>query len=212
MEASRENLRPVIPRCHHPSWSPDGKEIVCSVIGHSTPGTRNTKPSSLWIVDVETGAKRLLCESDAMQPSWSPSGARIAFWFMQPSAGRSDIATVSKVGGQIVVVTNDASTNWNPVWSPDGRFLYFASDRAGNMRFWRVAIDQETGKVLGEPEGVGTPATYNRHLSFSRDGRRLLYVQTDQQANIQAVTFDSKLEKTVGEPFWITRGDRQIVA
>jgi len=164
----------------------------------------------LWIADVETGAKRQLTETDALQPTWSPGGARIAFWFRPPNVGRSDIATISRNGGQIEIITKDASTNWNPVWSPDGRFLYFASDRSGNMSFWRVAIDQETGKVLEEPEAVLTPSTFSRHLNFSRNGKRLIYVQTDQRSNIQGIKFDSKREKTIGEPFWITRGDNLL--
>jgi Tol biopolymer transport system component len=212
MEAGGENVRLVVAGCFHPSWSPDGKEIVCSTAGHDeAPTTRNTWPSALWIANVETGDKRFLCENDAMMPSWSPNGNRIAFWFNPPSAGRSDIATISRHGGEVEVVTKDAATNWNPVWSPDGKFLYFASDRSGNMSFWRVAIDEETGKVQGEAEAVLTPATFNRHLSFSRNGRRLIYVQTDQQSNIQALNFNASAEKTVGEPFWITRGDRHIV-
>jgi Tol biopolymer transport system component len=210
MERTGENVRLLTENCNHPAWSPDGKQIVCSTYGHPIPATRNTRPSSLWIVDVETGQKRLLCENDAMQPSWSPNGDRIAFWFMPPSAGRSDIATVARDGSAIEVITNDASTNWNPVWSHDGKFLYFASDRGGSMSFWRVAIDERTGKVQGEPEAVVTPSTFNRHPNFSRDGRRLIYVQTDERGNIQAVKFDPKAERTIGEPFWITRGDRQI--
>ena len=211
MEATGENVRPLIPRCHHPSWSPNGREIVCSKLGHSLPSTRNINPSALLIADVETGAQRQLCENDAMQPSWSPNGSRIAFWFNPPSAGRSDIATISKAGGEIEVVTTDASTNWNPVWSPDGKFLYFASDRSGNMSFWRVPVNEDTGKVLGEPEAVSTPATFNRHMNFSRSGNRLIYVQTDRRANIQAVKFDQERGKVVGEPSSITRGDIRVV-
>jgi serine/threonine protein kinase/Tol biopolymer transport system component len=211
MEAGGENVRLVVAGCHHPSWSPDGREIVCGTAGHGEPTTRNIAPSTLWIANVETGEKRFLCENDAMQPSWSPHGDRIAFWFMPPSAGRSDIATISRNGGEIEVITKDASTNWNPVWSPDGKFLYFASDRSGHMSFWRVAVDEQTGKVKGEAETVSTPANFSRHLSFSANGRRLIYVQTDQQSNIQGVKFDPNTEKTVGEPFWITRGDRHIV-
>ena len=210
MERTGENVRLVIENCRHPSWSPNGKEIVCSTHGHEIPATRNSRPSALWIVDVETGNKRKLVENDAMQPSWSPNGHRIAFWFMPPSAGRSDIATVASGGGEIEIITNDASTNWNPVWSPDGKFLYFASDRGGDMSFWRVAIDEKTGKVQGEPEAIATPSTFNRHLNFSRDGRRLIYVQTDQRANIQGMKFDQKAERTVGDAFWITRGDRML--
>ncbi len=210
MEATGENVRPVIGSCHHPFWSPDSKEIVCSTAGRATPSTRNSKPSSLWIADVATGAKRLLCEHDAMNPSWSPNGQRIAFWFRPPNVGRSDIATIAKGGGEIEVITRDAATNWNPVWSPDGKFLYFASDRSGNMSFWRVPMDEETGRALGEPEAVSPPSTYSRHLNFSRNGKRLIYVQTDRQSNIEAIKFDPKLERTVGEPFAITKGDREV--
>lgn len=211
MEATGENLRPVTAGGFHPSWSPDGREIVFSESGRNVPDVRNTKPSKLWIVNVESGARRLLIESDAMQPAWSPQGHRIAFWFMPPSVGRSDIATVSRDGGEPLVITTDASTNWNPVWSPDGKYLYFASDRSGNMNFWRVAIDEASGKVLGEPEAVVMPSTFSGHLNFSRDGKRMIYVQTNNQSNIQAVEFDPNRERVIGEPFWITRGDRQII-
>jgi len=211
IKAGGENVRLVIADCHHPSWSPDGKEIVCSSAGRVAPTTRNTLPSRLWIANVETGDKRLLCENDAMQPSWSPNGDRIAFWFMHPASGRSDVATVSRNGGPVEVITADESTDWNPVWSPDGKFLYFASDRSGDMSFWRLAIDQKTGKTDGDAEAVFTPSTFNSHLSFSRNGKRMIYVQTEQRANIQAVKFDQNTEKIVGQPFWITRGDRRIV-
>lgn len=211
MEATGENVRLVAAGCHHPSWSPDGKDIVCSTRGQTIPTFRNPSPSALWIVNVETGDKRVLAENDAMQPAWSPSGARVAFWFRPPQAGRADVATIAAAGGEIEVITRDASTNWNPVWSPDGKFLYFASDRSGNMGFWRVAIDEETGKVEGEPEAVSTPSTFSRHLNFSRDGRRLIYVQTLQHSNVQAIKFDPNSEKTLGEPFGITQGDRRVL-
>ena len=210
MEATGENPRFVTSGGQHPSWSPDGKEIVYSTAGQDAPYTRTITPSALWIVDVGTGARRLLTQTDAVQPSWSPNGHRVAFWFNPPNVGRSVVATVASGGGEVVAVTKDASTNWNPVWSPDGKFLYFASDRSGNMSFWRVRVDEETGRVLGEPDAVSTPSPYSRHLSLSRDGRRLLYVQTSQQSNVRAVRFNPQAEKTAGEPFWVTRGDRQI--
>ena len=39
----------------------------------------------------------------------------------------------------------------------------------------------------------------------------MIYVQTDVEANIQGIKFDPKSEKVIGEPFWITRGDNQVV-
>ena len=35
-------------------------------------------------------------------------------------------------GGVAKPVTRDASTDWDPFWAPDGRGLYFVSDRGGS--------------------------------------------------------------------------------
>jgi eukaryotic-like serine/threonine-protein kinase len=211
MEATGENVRHLCDFGFHPAWSPNGRELVISGSGQDTPMVRNTVPSALWIIDIQTGARRFLVGGDAMQPAWSPNGVRIAYWFMPASGGRREIATISASGGEPVVIKSDATTSWNPVWSPDGKYLYYASDRGGNMNFWRVLIDEKTGATLDEPEAVSMPAKYNRHLSFSKDGQRLVYVQTAFQSNIQAVDFNSKAMTVQGKPFWITRGDREII-
>jgi eukaryotic-like serine/threonine-protein kinase len=208
MSAGGENLRRVADFGFHPAWSPDGKEIAVSTIGTEMPEARNPRPSEIWIVTLETGEKRLLTDMDAMQPAWSPDGKYIAYGFIPPNVGRRDVGIISVSGGEPSVITREGTTNWNPVWSPDGNFLYFVSDRGGTMSFWRVPF--AAGKIVGEPEAVVTPAKYSRHLAFSRDGKRLIFVSTDNRANLQAVNFDPQTEKTVGEPFWITQGDREI--
>jgi serine/threonine protein kinase len=210
MGATGENAKRVSDFGYHPSWSPDGSEIVVSTEQRELPNFRNPKPSSLWIINVESGEKRQLIEMDAMQPSWSPDGKWIAFWFMQPGGSKRDIAIVSAAGGDAVVISKEGQTNWNPVWSPNGKYLYFISDRAGNMGFWRVGINDGNGQPAGEPEAVVTPSKFNRHLAFSADGKKMIYVQSDFRSNIQAIAFDAAAELTKGEPFWITTGDRVV--
>jgi len=208
MSAGGENVRRVSDFGFHPSWSPDGREIVVSTFGKNLPDSRNAKPSELWVITLETGAKRLLSSSDAMHPAWSPDGKYIAYYFFPPNVGRRDIGIIPTAGGQPLVITKDGTTNWNPVWSPDGNFLYFATDRGGNMSFSRVRF--ENGVIASEPEAIVTPAKYARHLNFSRDGSKMIFVSTDNRSNLQAVNFDPQTEKIIGEPFWITRGDREI--
>lgn len=210
--ASGENLRRVADFGFQPSWSPDGREIVVATFGPSEPNVRSGRDNSLSIIDVETGAKRELLREEATFPAWSPGGKRIAYWFYPATLARRDVATIPAGGGEPVIITKDfAASNWNPVWSPDGKYLYFVSDKNGNSNFWRVRIDETTGEALSEPEPVVSPSTNSRHLNFSRDGKRMIYVQTDSQSNIQGVEFDAKNERTVGDWFWITRGDRLIV-
>ena len=211
IEVSGDNLKHVSDFGFHPSWSPDGKSLVVSSFGRDQPTVRTSPGQNLSIIDIETGSRREILSAEATFPAWSPNGHRIAYWFHSGTFGRRDIATIPANGGEPVIVAKDfAVSNWNPVWSPDGKYLYFVSSRGGSMNFWRVAIDEESGAVSGDPEPIGAPSTYSRHLTFSRNGKRMAYVQTDNRSNIQGVNFDAHTLKTVGEPFWITEGTREI--
>lgn len=194
----------------HPSWSPDGKQIVVSDEASPVATSHSIPRSSLWIIDVETGNKKLLdTKGDAIQPNWSPNGKRIAYWFIE-NGNLGEIATIPAGGGERVVVAEDAAMDWNPVWSPDGKYIYFGSDRGGQMNIWRTAIDEETGKAIGNPESVLTPSTYIRDLTLSRDGKSIAYIRYEMQSNLQSIAFDPEKLKTVGEVNKIASGSKQI--
>ncbi len=210
MEETGENVRRVADFGFHPSWSPDGKKIVVSDKASDVATSHTIPNSALWTIDVATGDKKLLeTKGDAIQPSWSPNGGRIAFWKVEE--GRlGEIATIPANGGEPVTVAQNDSMDWNPVWSPDGGHIFFGSDRGGNMNIWRVRVDEETGKSLDEPEAISTPALYVRHFAFSRDGKLLGYIRYETQSNLQSIAFDPKNLKTAGEVEFITRGNKQI--
>ena len=188
----------------NPAWSPDGKQIVYAT-DRTIDSGRSIVPSQLHIITVETGEKRLLTEGDATQPKWSPHGERVAYWNTQ-HGGQRDIWTMSASGGDQLAVTNDEFEDWGPVWSPDGTYLYFISNRGGSMNLWRVAIEEQTGKVSGQPEPVTTPAVYCGHICFSRDSKRIAYVQISRKGNINRVALDTVNAKTSAEPVSITQG------
>lgn len=208
MGATGENVRRVADFGFNPAWSPDGQEIVVGEDLIEQPASRSTVPSKLWSVKTATGERRLISAEDAVQPHWSPHGHRIAYWGLR-RGGQRDVWTIPAQGGEPVRVTDDDFFNWNPVWSPDGRYLYFASDRSGTMNLWRVSIDEESGKVLGAPEPVTTPSGYSQHISFSRDGSRLAYVQVANRINIQRVGFDPASGELDGKKEWVTQGSRR---
>ncbi len=209
MEETGENARRVSEIGFHPSWSPDNSKIAVSDRAAAVHSVHTVPNSRIYILDAKTGAAvKLETKGDAIMPNWSPNGHRIAFWFVA-EGNLAGIATVPSTGGEPVIIAENASTDWNPVWSPDGKFIYFVSDRSGSMGCWRVAIDEKTGAQLAEPEFVSTPSKYSRHLAFSRDGKTLAYVSYDSQSNLQSVAFDPKTLKISGEPKWITRGDKE---
>jgi Tol biopolymer transport system component len=204
--ATGENTRRLSDFGYNPSWSPDGKEIVCAAEGVASPRVRFSALSELWAINVATGVKRLVTPGDAVQPSWSPHGQRIAYWGIPD--GKRGIFTVPASGGEAVRVTHDA-IDWNPVWSPDGAYLYYVSDRRGSMNLWRVAIDETSGKVRSEPEAVTIPASNVGHLSFSHDGRRMLYVQSESKNNLQKIGLDPSTGEVTGQASPITQGSLQ---
>ena len=126
-------------------------------------------------------------------------------------SSQRDIWTMTPKGDGAVQVTNDAATDWNPVWSPDGKHLYFVSDRSGGMQLWRVAIDEQTGRTLSAPELVPTPSAFSQHLSLSRDGKRLAFVNVSLKRNLYRVEIDPRREKVIGQPEAKTQGSRQGV-
>jgi Tol biopolymer transport system component len=207
MGATGENAKRITDFGYDPAWSPDGREIVFALTVANAE-TRLSAQSQLFVVNVATGQNHPITPQtgNAVQPRWSPHGYRVAYW--EQVQGRVDVSTIPAGGGEAVRVTNDASTHWNPVWSPDGAYLYFASDRGGSMNLWRVPIDERSGKVLGEMEPVTTPSTYAAHISFSRTGRQMAYVQRNYSANVYRVGFDPERE-TAGQPMPVTQGSRR---
>jgi Tol biopolymer transport system component/serine/threonine protein kinase len=215
MGATGESARRLTDFGFYPSWSSDGREVAFSTEGFTDPNVRRLGASMIWIVNVSTGEQRQLTDEqtgDAAQPAWSPSGARIAYWGRH-KGGQRDIWTIPARGqGEPVRVTDDAAFDWNPVWSPDGKFLYFASDRGGSMNLWRVPLEEQTGIAKGPPEPLTTPASYAHQLAFSRDGRRAVYVNQVNSTNIFKVGFNPYKETITGQPVAVTQGSRHASA
>jgi eukaryotic-like serine/threonine-protein kinase len=213
MGATGENTRRLSEIGSDPAWSPDGKEVVFNTEASWLPWSRNTT-SELWIADVASGKTRKLFDGDAVQSSVSPHGLRIAYWGLNEGGSQRDIWTIPyrglAKGEKAVPVTQDAALDWNPVWSADGRFLYFLSNRNGSMNLWRIPVDERTGKTLGPPEPRTLPARETYGFALSRDGKRLAYVASETAFSLEHVAFDPAAGRPIGQPVEILQTSQPI--
>ena len=199
---------------HSPAWSPDGGELLVTSTGSNDAYGWTSAGTEVYRVKVPGGARRRILTAgtgdgphDLSGPVWSPHGLRIACWgLLRPGAER-DIGTLSPDGTDLVLLTRDVATDFRPIWSPDGRYLYFSSDRGGALNLWRIPVDEQTGHATGEPEpvtnGVGASITM---ASFSEDGRLMAYIASTEHAEVVRVPFDPEAGRITGPPARITNG------
>ena len=210
MGRTGEAVRRLTRRGFKPTWSADGRELAFTTENADLDPQNTLGLSSLWVINVASGEERQLGNIDAVLPSWSPHGQRIAYTTRGAIAGstRLDIWTVDRSGANAVAVTTDGAQNWNPVWAPDGRHLYFASGRGGPINLWRIPIDEASGRTSGPPEALITPSPFVAHIAISADGTRIAYSSILRSRNIQKLVIDPATGTPRGEPTWITSGSR----
>jgi Tol biopolymer transport system component len=197
MGSTGESVRRLTDFGYDPSWSPDGREIVVAGGVANYPSDLSASFTDLWVVDVETGNRRLIGKGiNAMGPRWAPHGQRIAFWTRRGTSGQRDIFTIAADGSQANAaatdITNDAALDWSPAWSPDGGTLYFSSNRGGTMNLWRVPIDEPSGKTSGEAQSVTAPSAWCGEVSFANDGRHFVYTTLDWRSRLVRAPFDPR--------------------
>jgi TolB protein len=151
----------VEPEDRYPAWSPDGARIAY-FHEEKHADAADADPSyatGLYVLDLTTGARRLVAEGYAITPDWSPDGEWLAV-----SAG--DIAVVRPDGSGFRYLTDHGSAFF-PRYSPDGAALsYGRSGTQEEVGLWFVRLADSTQTRFGFG---ASPA------DWAPDGRRIVY-------------------------------------
>jgi len=168
-----------------PRYSPDGKWITFT----SDQGGGD----NVWVAKRDgTGARQVTKESFKLlnSPTWSPDGQWLAarkHFTSRRSIGAGEIWLYHVSGGEGIQLTtraNEQKDLGEPVFSPDGRYVYFSFDATPGDTFEYSKdatagiyaidrLDRETGdriRFVDGPGGACRPVP-------SRDGKKLAFVR-----------------------------------
>ena len=137
-------------------WSGDGEWLLASQ------ASLEKGQSEIWKLPAAGGAakekERKLVASDAQTNLWqsrySPDGRWIVFEaeVNNPTLHKSAVyVTPATGGGPWTTITEGKHWDDKPRWSPDGRIIYFISERRGFFNVWGIRFDPVHGRTEGEP-------------------------------------------------------------
>ncbi len=150
----------------YPQFSPDGDKITFD--------SDRSGNYEIWVMDANGENPRQLTNHPArdVSASWSPDGSKIAF--MSDRAGQFDIWTVNAEDGtHLTRLTNpdpeveaENTTNWFPMWSPDGARLAFHVGRDVHVL---TLADETLKRLTVDPQSSMYP-------SWSPDGKQIAFM------------------------------------
>lgn len=127
---------------------------------------QSVRISSMWLAPGADSARaRQIGGGHYDSLAWTPEGRIV---YASSESGNLDIWIMDADGSNHKQLTFDSHTDFEPVTSPDGRYLVFISDRAGAFSVWRMNRDGSNLKQLTGSGGGEAPC-------FSPDGKWVLF-------------------------------------
>ncbi|MDC0178565.1 Tol-Pal system beta propeller repeat protein TolB [Woeseiaceae bacterium] len=161
----RESTDPIM----SPAWSPDGRRLAYVSF------EEDNEPA-IFVQTLRTGNRIKVSSRRGVHngaPAFSPDGRNLVLT-LGSIDGNLDIYVMNLSNREVKRLTTDRSIDTEGSWSPDGKQIYFTSDRSGGPQVYRI---DSSG---GMPERITFEGSYNSRPRLSPDGKKLAIVHLDK--------------------------------
>ena len=184
---------------YSPVYSPDGRQILFV--------SSRSGAIELWIANADGTDARQVTHLDGngfpVTPSWSPDASQVVYAIRRDGATSIWLMGLSTGISRQLTFTNNR--NINPVFGPDGKFIYFNSNDDGLPRIWRIAIGEDK-----HPE----PMMWDSSWSFQMSAADHAIFYKNPDAELQLVERDlttGSVRTVFHSPNWISSASELCV-
>jgi len=162
-------------------WTPDGKNVVFS----STRSSAYPSQQECYTISVEGGAEKKLNLFEAKEAHFAPVGDKVAFvrgpgtWYRRGYKGSSndDLYIAAADGSATKQLTTHSGQDTAPMWSKDGKTLFYVTDNGFNKGCSNIVSQSINGLAA---EGSPKPVTQHtddmvRRARLSGNGEWIVY-------------------------------------
>ncbi len=176
-------------------WSPDSKMIAY-----------HDKKFRLWSIDIEDGKKTLVVQSEfgpVGTYSWSPDSKWICY--VKPEEGMGRISIYNLDSKESTIITDSWYNSGNPVFSKNGKYLFFVSARDFSPTYSRTEwnhIYQDMNKLyfITLAKDTKNPLGYKDiQVELPKDEEKKTDAKTEETKDIQ-IDLDGIQNRILGLP------------
>jgi len=170
-------------------WSNANQAILIALVN------RADKTACLAVLPETGGQPRTVVSGDMSEladiAQFSPDGTSIVG--MRKREKNTDVYVWAVDGSEEIRVTEHPAEDYYPLWSSDGRYIVFVSDRAKTVDLW--AAPMEGRRTAGDPFRIQADIGKNKVPSdLTRGGQLLFYAvsSTGQPSDLFVLSVDPK--------------------